>query len=40
MVVAKITKVVGSVAERKIHIAYGLVALRVGEAQMVREVRA
>jgi hypothetical protein len=38
-VVAKITKIVDSVAGRKIHISYGIVALKVDEAQIVKETQ-
>jgi hypothetical protein len=36
---AKITKIVDSVAGRKIHIAYGLIALKIDPEQIIREVR-
>jgi hypothetical protein len=36
---AKITKIVDSVAGRKIHIAYGLIALKIDPEQVIREVR-
>jgi hypothetical protein len=35
---AKVTKIVDSVVGRKIHIAFGVSALIVGETQIVREV--
>jgi hypothetical protein len=36
---AKVTAIVDSVAGRKVHIAYGLVALKIDPEQVVREVR-
>ena len=36
---ARITKIVDSVAGRKIHIAYGLIALKIDPEQIIREVR-
>jgi hypothetical protein len=36
---AKVTRIVDSVAGRKIHIRYGIIALKVDEAQIVREVK-
>ena len=38
-VVAKITDIVDIVAGRKVHITYGIIALKVDEAQIVREVK-
>ena len=35
---AKITKIVDSVAGRKIHIAYGLIALKIDPERIIREV--
>jgi hypothetical protein len=36
---AKITKIVDSVAGRKVHIAFGAFALIIDEVQAIREVR-
>jgi hypothetical protein len=36
---AKVTAVVDSVAGRKVHIAYGLIALKIDPEQIIREVR-
>jgi hypothetical protein len=36
---AKVTKIVDSVAGRKVHIAFGVFALIVGGAQIIREVK-
>jgi hypothetical protein len=36
---AKVTAIVDSVAGRKVHIAYGLIALKIDPEQIVREVR-
>jgi hypothetical protein len=36
---AKVTRIVDSVAGRKVHITYGIIALKVDEAQIVREVK-
>jgi hypothetical protein len=36
---AKITKIVDSVAGRKVHIAFGAFALIIDEVQVIREVR-
>ena len=36
---AKVTRIVDSVAGRKIHIAYGLIALKIDPEQIIREVR-
>jgi hypothetical protein len=36
---AKVTKIVDSVAGRKIHISFGLYAIKVEEKQIVKEVR-
>ena len=36
---AKVTRIVESVAGRKIHIAYGLIALKIDPEQIIREVR-
>ena len=36
---AKVTRIVDSVAGRKVHIAYGLIALKIDPEQIIREVR-
>ena len=36
---AKITKIVDSVAGRKVHVTFGAFALMIDEAQVIREVR-
>ena len=36
---AKVTKIVDSVAGRKVHIAFGVFALIVGGTQIIREVK-
>jgi hypothetical protein len=36
---AKMTKIVDSVAGRKIHIAYGLIALKIDPEQIIKTVR-
>jgi hypothetical protein len=36
---AKVTAIVDSVAGRKVHIAYGLIALKIDPEQIIREVR-
>jgi hypothetical protein len=36
---AKITRIVDSVEGRKVHIAYGLIALKIDPEQIIREVR-
>jgi len=36
---AKITAIVDSVAGRKVHITYGLIALKIDPEQVIREVR-
>jgi hypothetical protein len=36
---AKVTAIVDSVAGRKVHIAYGFIALKVEPEQIIREVR-
>jgi hypothetical protein len=36
---AKITKIVDSVVGRKVHVTYGIVALKIDPEQITREVR-
>jgi hypothetical protein len=36
---AKVTKIVDSVTGRKVHITFGIIALKVDETQIVKEVR-
>ena len=36
---ARILQIVDSVAGRKVHIAYGLIALKIDPEQIIREVR-
>jgi hypothetical protein len=36
---AKVTRIVDSVAGRKVHIAYGLIALKIDPEQIIREVQ-
>jgi hypothetical protein len=36
---AKVTAIVDSVAGRKVHIAYGLIALKIDPEQIIREVK-